>query len=97
MKSKLIWGLVWLNVALLVSWALRLTSSPAVAQVPRASDYMMIPGEIVGASAGAVYIVDTNQGQLTAVSFDDMQNRLSVMPPVDLNGIFQAAAGGGRH
>ena len=96
MKSKLIWGLVWLNVALLVGWALRLTSPPAVAQVPRASDYMMIPGDIVGASAGAVYVVDTDHGQLTAISFDDSQNRLSVMPPIDLNGIFQAAAAGGR-
>jgi hypothetical protein len=95
MKSTLIWGLIFLNVLLLLGLALRLTSQQAVAQVPRTSDYMMIPGDIVGVSSGAVYIVDTNQGRLTAVSFDDTQNRISVMPPLDLNGLFQAAAAGG--
>jgi hypothetical protein len=98
MKSTLLWGLVFLNIVLLFGLALRLTSQPAVAQIPRASDYIMIPGDIVGASSGAVYVVDTNLGRLTAISFDDTQNRLSVMQPVDLNGMFQAAAAGGiRH
>jgi hypothetical protein len=97
MQSKLIWSLVCLNVILLLGVALRLTSQPASAQALRAGNYMMIPGEIIGASSSAVYVLDINQGRLTAVSFDDSQNRLSEMPPIDLNGIFQAAAAGLRH
>ena len=56
----------------------------------------MIPGDVVGGTNAVVYILDTDAGRLSAVSFDDTASRMSAMPPVDLNQIFAAAAGGGR-
>jgi hypothetical protein len=93
-QSKIIWGLVWINVALLLGLTLKMTSPTASAQAHRPSDYLMIPGEVVGGSFAVIYIVDTNQGRLSAVSFDDTSGRIGAMPPLDLNQIFQAAGGG---
>jgi hypothetical protein len=95
-KSRIIWGLVWVNVALLLALALKLTSPGAMAQVARPGNYLMIPGEVVGGSFAVVYIVDTGQGRLTALSYDDTAGRITTMPPLDLNQLFQAAAGGGQ-
>ena len=91
--TKTIWLLIWVNVALLLSLALRLTS-PEAAQAQlraRASDYDMIPGIAVGIPTAFVYILDTAQGRLDAVTFDDSSNRTFVLPPIDLNQVFQAA------
>jgi hypothetical protein len=93
-KSRVLWILVWVNVALLVGWALKLTSPNAQGQFRRPSEYVMIPGEITGGNSAAVYIVDTTQGRLAAVSFDDSSGRLNTMPWIDLTQTFQAAAGG---
>jgi hypothetical protein len=92
-KSKIIWMLVWVNVALLVGLALKLTSPVAQAQFRRPSEYVMIPGEITGGTSAAVYIVDTTQGRMAAISFDDGSGRLSTMPWIDLNQTFQTAVG----
>jgi hypothetical protein len=98
MKSRIIWALVWVNVALLVGTALKLTSPPASAQLRRPGNYIMIPGELVGGNNAAIYIVDTDNGRLSAVSFSDPTNQMSAMPPIDLNAFFQAAAAGAiRH
>jgi hypothetical protein len=91
-KTRIVWALVWLNVALLVVWAIRVTSPQAVAQLRRPGDYLMIPGEIVGGVNGVVYVVDQTNGRLTAISFDQSSNRLTNMAPLDLNQLFQAAA-----
>jgi len=91
-KTLIVWGLVWLNVALLVGLALKLTSSSARAQVARPSDYVMIPGVITQGVAAVVYIIDASQGRLAAVSYDDGGNTLSTMPWIDLSSQFQGAA-----
>jgi len=93
-KSTIIWALLWLNAVLLIGWALKVTAPPAEAQLARPSDYLMIPGEIIGANASSVYILDTVQGRLSAVNYDDSQNRLSVLPPLDINALFQGAVNG---
>ena len=91
-KTRIMWGLVWLNVLLLVGLAFKLTSPAAQGQIRRPSDYTMIPGEISGGNSAVVYIIDTQQGRMSAVSFDDSSNRLSNMPWIDLNTQFQGAA-----
>lgn len=93
-RSKIIWGLVWVNVALLLGLALKVSSPNAMAQLHRPSDYLTIPGEVVGGSYAVIYIVDTGQGRLSAVSFDDSSGKIFAMPALDLNQIFQAAGGG---
>src|SRR5271154_3131640 len=94
-KSRIIWALLWLNVALLIGWALKATSPTAMAQLRRPSDYLMIPGEIVGGDDAVIYVLDTTQGRLTAVSLNNSTGQLSVMPPIDMNQTFQAGLGGG--
>ena len=94
MKSKILWTLVWVNVALLVGWALKLTTPTAQAQMHRPGDYLMIPGEIVGGTSALVYVLDTEHGQLSAVTYDDSSGKLFQMPPIDLNQLFAAAMGG---
>ncbi len=88
MKSKAVWALVALNALLLASlFGQYLRPNAAFAQVPRASDYVMIPGESVGANAGIVYIIDTQNGLLGARTYDG--NRIVDMtPPIDLGRIF---------
>ena len=93
-KSRIVWALVWLNAALLVVWALKATSPQAVAQLRRPGDYLMIPGQIVGGVNSVVYVIDQTSGHLTALSYDEPSGRLTNMAPLDLNQLFQAAAGG---
>jgi len=95
-KTRIIWALVWINVVLVVGMAIKLTSPAAQAQVRRPSDYMMIPGEISGGNSAVVYIIDTQQSRMAAVSYDDASNRFFTMPFIDLNAQFQAAAVGRR-
>jgi hypothetical protein len=95
-KTRIVWTLVWVNVLLLVGLAIRMTSPAAQAQVRRPSDYVMIPGEISGGNSAVVYIIDTQQSRMAAVSYDDASNRFGTMPFVDLNAQFQGAAVGRR-
>jgi len=94
--TRTIWLLVWVNVALLLALALRLTSPQAAqAQVRvRVSDYDLIPGNVIGSPTAFVYILDTAQGRLGAVTFDDSSGRTFALPPLDLAQVFQAAQNG---
>lgn len=93
MKSSLLWALVGLNALLLVSFIGRFTpSSIAAAPVHRPADYLLIPGEIQSGSTEVVYIVDSSNGMLGGMAYDDATHRLDVMAPIDLNSIFSIAA-----
>ena len=92
LKSTVFWGLVWINIALLVGWALKLTSPPAEAQFRSASNYLMIPGTIQTANGSVVYIVDTTKGYLGAIYFNSAMGRIQPMNPLDLNATFQRFA-----
>ena len=102
MKTTVLWTLVVVNALLLGSFLGRFTQSgSAIAQpnrgqpaAPRPGDYMMIPGEVTGGSAGVVYIVDTTNGKLSAMSYDESNRKLVSMQATDLAPIFQAAARG---
>ncbi|HEX2970766.1 MAG TPA: hypothetical protein VHP11_00435 [Tepidisphaeraceae bacterium] len=96
MKSRLIWCLVGVNIALAITFIVpRLHEKTALAQIERPADYMMLPGDIGGADRGVVYIVDATNGMMSAVAFENSSGRLEVMPPTDLVRVFQEGAGMG--
>ena len=96
MKSKLVWALVALNVALaaglVVRWMKPQTAMAAQAAA-RPGDYIMVPAEVVGGSSTLIYVVDTTTNQLSGMAYD--QDRLVALPPMDLGRVFQAGAAGG--
>jgi hypothetical protein len=99
MKSTVLWGLIALNVLLLVSFLCQITRpNAAIAQAARRpADYLMIPGEVTGGPSAVVYMIDTSNGLLGAMTYDDTRHQLQNMPPIDLNAIFNAGnEGGGR-
>jgi len=96
--GHILWLLLVVNAALLCFWAFKITApNPAVAQIQRPGDYLLIPGEVVGGNSDAVYILDQTNGLLSAMTFDDSRGKLESMQALNLNQIFQAAAmnGGG--
>lgn len=100
-KTTLLWALVLLNTLLLLSFLDRVTRDNAAIAQPaarRPGDYLMISGEVTGAGAGAlVYIVDTTNSQLSAITYDDANNTLQNMQRIDLGSVFtQGNTGGAR-
>jgi hypothetical protein len=95
MKKRILWALVGLNVLLAMTLIGRLTSeNTAHAQAPRRpSDYIMIPGEVSGVSSAVVYMIDTGEGLLGAMTYDDSRKQLDTMPPINLARVFEAGAG----
>ncbi len=91
MKSRIIWCLIGINIALLAMFVLpRIKPNTAVAQrAERPADYILIPGTILGRDNGIVYVIDSSNGQMSALVFDDASGRLVVMPPTDLLRIFE--------
>ena len=100
MRRRLFWTLIALNLLLAITLIARITpgggESTAVAQVRRPSDYIMIPGEVSGGSTAVVYILDTTNGLLGAMAYDDSQKILNTMPPLDLARVFEVGGGPGR-
>ena len=98
MRLRLVWALVALNAVLLgcllAQW---LRPNAAMAQaVPRPSDYMLVPGTVQASPAEVIYMLDTQNGWLSARMFDGQ--RLVDMRPINLNRIFSdnaPAAGAG--
>jgi hypothetical protein len=88
MKSTIHLTLVVLNVLMAVMLINRHTQyNAAFAQAPaarRPGDYLLIPGDVTGVSSGLVYILDTNNGWLGAMSYDDSSKKLGVMPRIDI-------------
>ena len=91
MRSKAVWALVALNALLLGRWSCNgCKPNAAYGQAaPRPSDYIMIPGTIVGGTGSLVYIIDTQNGLLSARFFDGntIQDK---MPPIELDRILRA-------
>jgi hypothetical protein len=94
MKSAVLWALGALNVILAAILINKyLPEQAAHAQAGRPSDYIMVPGQLNGIPNGVVFMIDTSQGYLSAMSYDDTQNQLSPMPKIDLNQVFRAGGG----
>ncbi len=98
-KSLAFWSLVGSNALLAMTFLSRFThDNSAIAKAQeamprRTGDYLMIPGEVTGGSSGVVYIVDTTNGLLSAISYDENTHRLVSMPKVDMLTVFSQAAG----
>ncbi len=100
MKTTAIWALVILNVMLLASlvWT-RLPSNVVEAQVRRPGDYLMIPVDFQGARTGVVVVLDSTNGELSAIATDDSNARnakMSGMRPIKLTELFDRGVRGGR-
>ena len=101
MKSVALWTLIVINALLLGSFLSRFThagsavAQPNKAQPARPGDYILIPGEVSGGSAGVVYIVDMTNGRLSAMSYDESNRKLVTMQATDLAPIFQRVTGAG--
>jgi hypothetical protein len=96
MKSTILWALIILNAALLAAFYERISkpniaSAQPAARSQRPGDYLMIPGEVQGGNSGVVYVVDTTNGTLGAMTYDDSKGKIEVMPPIDLNQAFSGA------
>jgi hypothetical protein len=91
-KSTTIWGLIALNVILLLLlFCGRAVDRPAFAQVGgRPGDYLMIPGNVVGGSNAVVYVLDQTSHQLVAMSYDDSMGSLDLMTPLNLDRMFNS-------
>jgi len=95
MKSIAFWALVVLNALLLfavVERHVRPNAAVAAQNVRRPGEYIMIPGEVTGGTAGVVYILDTTNGQLSAVTLQQGNDRMVNMPKIDLAQIFARGA-----
>lgn len=102
MKSTILWTLVVLNALLVVALINRHTQDNAAfaqpaqpAPIRRPGDYLMIPGDVTGVSTGLVYMLDTSNGWLGAMSYDDSSKRLQVMPRIEISKALSEAAAKG--
>ena len=94
-KARILWTLAVFNVLLLVVLLARIVPDSKVfaAAAGRPSDYIMIPAGIPGNANGVVYVIDTANAKLSAISFDDANGRMSTMPPIDLQRVFDDRGG----
>lgn len=90
MRSTLLYALAALNTLLLCTFVARLLpDNHAEAQVRRPGDYLLVPGEVTGASAGLVYVLDQTNQALGAFAYDENARAMTAMPPIDLARVFQ--------
>jgi hypothetical protein len=90
MKSTVLWALAVLNVLLLALFISRLTrDNVAQAQLRRPGDYLMVVGDVTTSAAQVVHVIDSTNGLLGAMSYDDAARRLDVMTPIELNRVFE--------
>lgn len=92
MKSRITWCLIGINIALLAMFVLpRLKPNTAVAQGNlRPADYILIPGSVSGVERGIVYVIDSSNGQLSGLSFNDATSKIDVMQrKEDLQRVFE--------
>ena len=93
-KSLIFWGLVCLNVFLLVVVVNRYSKpNAAMAQGLIPGDYLCSPGTIVGQSDGVVFVLDTRNGLLTAMQYDTGKHTFGSLPAIDVTRALQAGAG----
>src|SRR5687768_2219866 len=91
MKRTVLWALGALNVLLLASLlSPYFGENQAMAQRAgggggRRPDLMLIPGEIIGGNSAVVYLIDTNNRQLAAITLNQRGNGIDAMPVEDLD------------
>ena len=99
MKRTVFCALIVLNVVLLAGLiAPYLKSNSAMAQRAgggRRPELLMIPGEVVGGNSAVVYLIDSANRRVGAVSLNQRGNGLDSLAPQDLDRIFEDRGGGG--
>ena len=96
MKNVILWGLVLLNVLLLTAFVGRISGTDAaVAQArSRPADYLLIPANITEeGSSAVVYMLDSTNGILGGMVFDDSRKELITMQPINLDRVFEIGSG----
>lgn len=90
MKSTSLYALAVLNAVLLCAFVARiLPDNHANAQVRRPSEYLLAPGQVSGASADLVYVLDQSNQTLSAFAFDSNARVMTAMEPIDLTRVFR--------
>ena len=96
MKKTIFWALLALNVVLLAGLvAPYVHDNQAMAQraaAGRRPDLMLLPGEIIGGNSAVVYLVDTNNRRLGAISLNQRGTGLDVLNPQSLDRVFDDRA-----
>jgi hypothetical protein len=96
MKKTLFWALLALNVVLLVGLiAPYVGSNAAMAQRAggggRRPDILMVPGQqLGGGSSDVVYLIDSANRQMAAISLNNKGNGLDTIGPQSLDRVFEA-------
>lgn len=90
------WSLAVLNASLAVSLLGRWTGgNQAVAQEApdvngqqaaprRPGDYLIVPGRVQGLTVGLIHVLDSANGELTALAYDENTNALQSMPKINI-------------
>jgi len=91
-------GLLALNGALLMALGAVVFGPSADAQLRPRGDYTMVAGRVNGAHSGVVYIVDTANQELIALTYDHNEKRVEGVGYRNLaaDASNQLRAGGGR-
>ena len=96
MKSVMLWALGLLNVMLLAVVVDRhMKDSTAHAAAGRLGQVLAVPGNLSGANNGVVFLLDTTNLMLSAISYDSSTNRVASMPPLDIQRVLDNAGGAG--
>jgi hypothetical protein len=100
LRPVLIVAMVAINALLLLSLATRGSGSASpsfletataanAAQVARPGDYVMIAGEVNNIPADVVYIIDTANGGVIGVTYNNNQGRLEALAPLNLQRVIE--------
>lgn len=96
MRNKVIWALAALNVLLAVGLLTPLVAPARAQAAARPGDYLMLPGEIVGGNSAVIWVIDSKNQQLSALTVDENRKQLEMMAPIQLNRVFGGEIRGGN-
>jgi hypothetical protein len=92
MKSSVLWALVGLNAVLLFMFTGQFNHvKTAEAQIRRPADYLLIPGSLSTGGQSVVYIIDSTNGQLGGMAYNDGSHTLDTMPSINLTALYNSA------
>ena len=72
-------GLIALNLLLLAIFAAVSFVPETIAQTPKSGNYISVPAKSNGITSGIVYILDTDNQELAAVTWDHNNNRIATL------------------
>ena len=88
MKNKVIWALAALNVLLALGLLTPLVAPAEAQAAARPGDYLMLPGDIIGGNSAVIWVIDSKNQQLSAMTVDETRKTLEMMAPIELRRVF---------